>query len=142
MSSPFALGVEHDKREKALRSQCAFNFGIKDEFERWRRQTARPAADWLHVRRPNHASSATICRRRPTRGWTAQDALLKVTGGRFGKRVRDVESNYLLTGFARCDTCGGALGVISRRTTGTKRSCCYGCITYDKRGATCVPTVC
>ena len=39
--------------------------------------------------------------------------LIQASGGRIGVRRRDVESHYLLSGFARCAHCGGSLGVMS-----------------------------
>jgi hypothetical protein len=52
-----------------------------------------------------------------------------VSTGRTGRpRRRDIESPYLLSGFARCADCGGSLGVLDRRQ--------YGCIAHHKRGTT------
>jgi len=59
--------------------------------------------------------------------------LLKVSDGRIGARARDIDSRYLLSGFARCAVCGGSLGVLSRSHGGT-RAYFYGCIAYHKRG--------
>ncbi|MEO8076717.1 MAG: recombinase family protein [Acidobacteriota bacterium] len=50
-----------------------------------------------------------------------------------GRRRLDVESNYLLSGFARCGTCGGGLGVHTRQHGG-QRVPFYGCAAYWKRG--------
>ena len=50
---------------------------------------------------------------------------------------RDVESRHLLSGFAKCATCGGALSVVSR-AHGARRAFFYGCLAYHKRG----PAVC
>ena len=51
---------------------------------------------------------------------------------------RDYESNYLLTGFVRCATCGGAINAVSR-SHGRSRAYFYGCLTHAKRGATVCP---
>jgi hypothetical protein len=48
---------------------------------------------------------------------------------------RDYESQYLLTGHARCATCGGAIIVVSR-SHGRSRAYFYGCLRHWKRGAT------
>ena len=48
---------------------------------------------------------------------------------------RDVESKYLLSGFARCATCGGSLSVVSRKYGG-RRKFFYGCLAFWKRGTT------
>jgi site-specific DNA recombinase len=106
--------------------------------DRWgqHRAAARPEGDW-------HRRSAPELRIVTEAQWQAvherlsgiRAGLLRASGGKAGTRVRDVESKYLLAGFARCGTCGGALGVISRRVTGTGRAYFYGCLTYNKRGA-------
>ena len=51
-----------------------------------------------------------------------------------GRRRQDIESPYLLSGFARCGTCGGSLAVHSRQHGGT-RARFYGCIAFWKRGS-------
>jgi site-specific DNA recombinase len=47
---------------------------------------------------------------------------------------RDIESRYLLSGFARCASCGGGLAAHSRRHGG-HRQFFYGCTSHWKRGA-------
>jgi len=59
--------------------------------------------------------------------------LIQASGGRIGVRRRDVESQYLLPGFARCAICGGGLGVISGSHS-SARGHIYGCLAYLKRG--------
>ena len=51
-----------------------------------------------------------------------------------GRRRQDIESPYLLSGFARCGTCGGSLAVTSRQHGGI-RTRFYGCIAFWKRDA-------
>src|SRR6266508_4965257 len=55
-----------------------------------------------------------------------------------GRRVRSHgsrESGHLLTGFARCAVCGGALTVTTRsHGKNTERMRCYSCLAYHKRG--------
>lgn len=51
----------------------------------------------------------------------------------FETRRRDIDSQYLLAGFARCAVCSGSFGVMS----GSHRSArdrLYGCLAYLKRG--------
>ncbi len=77
--------------------------------------------------------------------WEAAHALIRKarsvvntpTGPRTFAR-RDYDSNYLLTGFVRCDTCGGSMAVVSRRRGG-ERVYFYGCLANWKRGATICP---
>jgi Recombinase zinc beta ribbon domain len=61
-----------------------------------------------------------------------------VTGGRMGARARDVESKYLLSGFARCAACGGTMSAISRQH-GKRRVFFYACLAHYKRGAAVCP---
>ena len=45
-----------------------------------------------------------------------------------GRRRRDIDAAYLLSGFARCAVCGGSVAPVDRRA--------YGCIRFHKLGAT------
>ena len=54
--------------------------------------------------------------------------------GNVGYR-RDVESKYLLSGFARCAVCGASFYPLSR-SHGKQRAFFYGCSAHHKRGAT------
>ncbi len=57
--------------------------------------------------------------------------------GATGRRRRDIDSHYLLPGFARCAVCGGGLGVVTRGVgKGRPRAAFYGCVAYQKRGTT------
>jgi hypothetical protein len=58
---------------------------------------------------------------------------MRASGGRLCMRCRDVESRYLLPGFARCAVCGGGLGVMSGSHR-SDRHHVYGCLSYCKRG--------
>ena len=51
---------------------------------------------------------------------------------------RDYESKYLLTGFGRCGTCGGAFAALSR-SHGRSRRFVYGCLSHAKRGRAVCP---
>ena len=110
--------------------------------DRWgqHRQHARPAAEWVEVNAPH-------LRIVPEALWTSAQArrderrarYLKGTGGtRYGRPRRDVDSKYLLSGFARCATCGGGMCVRSR-SHGGRRGYLYGCTSYWKRGHTVCP---
>ena len=72
------------------------------------------------------------------KAWQAAHARLR---GRQRKNVpargrrRDIDSKYLLSGFARCATCGGTLSVLSR-SHGQQRAFFYGCLAHAKRGDT------
>jgi site-specific DNA recombinase len=63
--------------------------------------------------------------------WTAAHTRLAATRQHFAgetpgrHRRHDSESKYLLSGFARCATCGGAMGVVRGF---------YGCLRYHARG--------
>ena len=104
------------------------------------RQHARPEADWVEV-------DAPALRIVPESLWTAVQGrrderrahYLKATGGKtFGRPRRDVDSKYLLPGFARCATCGGGMCVRSR-SHGGHRAHLYGCTSYWQRGRTVCP---
>jgi site-specific DNA recombinase len=59
---------------------------------------------------------------------------LRETGGGIGnRRSRDIDSAYLLSGFARCGTCGGSLAVVGGSRSSARRHV-YGCIAHHKKG--------
>ena len=97
-------------------------------------QQPRAAADWMHL-------AAPALRVVPDELWTAVHGRLagikaqleRASGGRLGVRARDIESRYLLPGFARCAVCGGGMGVVSRQHGG-QRAFFYACTSYHKRG--------
>ena len=101
--------------------------------DRWgqQHQHARPPADWLHVTAPE-------LRVVPADLWQAVASRLREiprhTGRSVGGRPRDIESKYLLPGFARCALCGGAFSVLSR-AHGSRRAYFYACNTHFKKGA-------
>ncbi len=90
---------------------------------------ARPETEWVRLDRPDlrivSAAAWGAAHRRLER---IRVHLEQVSDGRAGRRRRDIESRYLLSGFARCAVCGGSVGVLDRRL--------YGCIAYHKRGTT------
>lgn len=105
--------------------------------DRWgqHNQAARPDAEWIRVDAPE-------LRIVPEPLWlTVQARLAGIrgrlalsSGGRIGQRARDIDSHYLLPGFARCGVCGGAMCAMSR-SHGGARAFFYGCMAHHKRGA-------
>jgi site-specific DNA recombinase len=117
------------------RGQVVWNKTQKRNTWGQRQQHARPAAEWLHVDRPELRIVSEAA-------WAAAHARLSgirtrlatVAGIRSGIR-RDIDSKYLLSGFARCATCGGTISALSR-SHGRQRAFFYGCLAHQKRGAT------
>ena len=97
--------------------------------------TARPESEWLRSDRPELRIVSDDL-------WNAVHARLgarrQFVRGQAVRPGRDIESKYLLSGFARCGTCGGAMVAMSRRRTGQPRALFYGCSAHQKRG----PLVC
>jgi site-specific DNA recombinase len=99
-----------------------------------KRQSARPETDWIQASMPalriisNEQWAAAHARLEGVRS-----KLIQASGSRIGVRRRDVESHYLLSGFARCAHCGGSLGVMSGSHS-SARGHLYGCLAYLKRG--------
>jgi site-specific DNA recombinase len=97
--------------------------------------TPRPASDWV-------SSQVEELRIVSDELWEAAHARLRGIRSRFastqGDRPvirRDVDSKHLLSGFARCASCGGSLSVVSR-AHGGRRKYFYGCLAFWKRGST------
>ncbi len=105
-----------------------------------RHQQARPEAEWLAVDVPAlRIVPEPLWERAQARRATRRAQYLTATGGkRYGRPRRDVDSKYLLPGFARCATCGGGMCVRSRSHGGHRRYL-YGCTSYWKRGRTVCP---
>ena len=104
---------------------------------RWgqQNQTARPAEEWLRLDLPGlRIVSDELWQAVHQRLAGVRAHLAKVTDGRFGAKARDIESRYLLSGFARCTVCGGGLTVMSR-SHGQHRASFYGCLAHHKRGS-------
>ncbi len=99
-----------------------------------KRPQDRPETEWIHT-------AAPALRIVTETGWQAAHGRLdgvrtrlQATGAALGnRRARDIESAYLLSGFARCAVCGGSFGVMGGSHT-SARSHVYGCLTYHKRG--------
>ena len=106
--------------------------------DRWgqHRQSMREGAEWLHVDAPSlRIVPEAVWLKVHERLSLIKNHLEQMSGGTIGRRARDVESHYLLPGFARCGMCGGTLGAMSRASSG-KRIFVYGCLANWKRGRT------
>lgn len=71
----------------------------------------------------------------------AQKALARVAAAaaitakpRSGAQLRDGDSKYLLSNFARCSVCDGPLGTASRPVKGGRREYFYRCYRYQRYG--------
>jgi hypothetical protein len=107
------------------------------------RQTARPAEEWITVPAPHlRIVEDDLWNTVHERLRRIRESLEQAAGGPLGGRKhQDMDSAYLLTGFARCGVCGGPLGVMSR-PSGKGRKFVYGCLTRRRRGpTTCANTV-
>ena len=106
---------------------------------------------WGQARPSRRADADLVCVPAPHLGivsdaqWEAAHARLRGISMRLataqGDRPiirRDRDSKYLLTGFARCASCGDSLAVVSR-SHGRRRAYFYGCLAHRKRGETVCP---
>jgi DNA invertase Pin-like site-specific DNA recombinase len=98
--------------------------------------TKRPESDWLRFDRPELRIVSEDL-------WAAAHNRLRPNGNQLPTahglrafRRRDIESKYLLSGFARCATCGGSLSVMNRSHGGKRRAFYYGCLAHWTRGKT------
>ena len=122
------------------RGQIVWNRSRKRDQWGQKRQQARPEEEWLKVDAPElRIVPEPLWKRALGRLSEKRTQYLKATGGRrYGRPRRDVDSKYLLPGFARCATCGGGMCVRSR-SHGGHRAYLYGCTAYWKRGRTVCP---
>jgi hypothetical protein len=98
----------------------------RDPWGQYRLQE-RPESEWITTSAPAlriitdaewHAAHGRLANVR---------AQLKATGTPLGnRRGRDIESAYLLSGFARCTICGGGLAVLGGSRSSARRHV-YGC---------------
>jgi site-specific DNA recombinase len=94
------------------------------------RRSERPTNDWLRVPAPSLQIVSDEL-------WTKAQAQFGSRQLRFanaGRRRLDIDSRFLLSGFARCGICGGGLAALSR-PHGRERVHFYGCTSFWKRGA-------
>ena len=97
----------------------------------------RPEGEWVRLSAPElRIVSDELWAAAHGRLKVTRDSYLRSTKGRlWGRPASGLESKYLLTGLAQCDTCGGSLFVRSRQH-GRQRVFFYGCTTYHLRGHT------
>jgi site-specific DNA recombinase len=101
----------------------------RDAWGQTNRRT-RAAGDWMRIAAPQlRIVSEELWQAAQARFVERQTKYTAV-----GRHRKDIESPYLLSGFARCGTCGGSLSVISRQHGG-KRVRFYGCAASWKRGS-------
>jgi DNA invertase Pin-like site-specific DNA recombinase len=119
------------------RGQVVWNQTRKRDAQGRTAPAARPETEWLRLDQPDlrivsdDAWQAAHTRLRKVR------TQLKIADGMRPAVRRDIDSKYLLSGFARCGTCGGSLSVLSRsRGRRNTRGYFYGCLAHAKRGAT------
>ena len=97
-------------------------------------QTDRQEGDWIRITDPAlrvvYDAQWQAVHGRLT---VLHDQLRQASGGQHTHRRRDVDSRYLLSGFARCAVCGGGLGVMGGSHS-SDRPHVYGCTVYHKRG--------
>jgi DNA invertase Pin-like site-specific DNA recombinase len=95
---------------------------------------ARPEAEWL---RQQNESLRIVSDDEWSAAHTRLASRQRFVCGQSVRPGRDIESKYLLSGFARCGTCGGSIGALSR-SHGGHRAFFYGCLAHAKRG----PKIC
>jgi hypothetical protein len=111
------------------RGEIVWNQSRKRDSWGQARRSERPTADWLRIRAPSLQIVSDEL-------WTKAQAQFGSRQLRFanaGRRRLDIDSRFLLSGFARCGLCGGGLAAISR-PHGRERVHFYGCTSFWKRG--------
>ncbi len=100
------------------------------------RRSARPAADRVSVdAEPLRVVPEALWRVAHARMSTRRVAYRRWKRGSGGAPDgRGVRTRYFLTGFGRCDVCGGSMQAVSRASSGG-RNFRYVCATYWNRGA-------
>jgi site-specific DNA recombinase len=90
----------------------------------------RPAGEWVCIQAPELRIVSDDL-------WTAAHARFAQRQRKHattGRNHQDLDSRYLLSGFARCGQCGGGFAAHSRNHGG-QRVMFYGCTSFWKRGA-------
>jgi DNA invertase Pin-like site-specific DNA recombinase len=97
-----------------------------------RKQTKRPAHDWVQILRPDLRIVSDDL-------WTAARARIDATAAhhKLRGRVRDADSKYLLTNFVRCGICAGGMHVRTRDHHGATRVPHYACTTHYTKPDVC-----
>jgi site-specific DNA recombinase len=104
--------------------------------DRWgqHRAKGRSATEWIRLPAPNlRIVSDELWHAAHDRLQTVRERYLTATSGRVYGRPRDVDSKYLLPGFARCARCNGGLHVRSR-SHGQRRAYFYACTSFFNKG--------
>jgi serine/threonine protein kinase len=127
-------GLEGSRR--AARRRQALNIQPLARLPRFSVLQDRPESEWITTSAPAlriltgaewHAAHGRLASVR---------AQLKATDTPLGnRRARDIESAYLLSGFARYTIGGGGLAVLGGSRSSARRHV-YGCLAYHKRGRT------
>jgi len=128
--------LEDAARVAALADEAARACGFSDRRPMWSALLPR-----LDLTNPPTAPIELVRVVVSDRLWDAVHKRLRATNAVLAKsgvqvrRRRDIDSEYWLSGFARCATCGGTLSVLSR-SHGKRRLYMYGCLAHAKRGKT------
>jgi site-specific DNA recombinase len=104
--------------------------------DKWgqKNQRSRPEREWIRTAAPALRIVAdTDWQAAHGRLAATRERLIRAFGGMGSRQARDIESKYLLPGFARCAVCGGGLGVTGGSHS-SARPHVYGCLAYHKRG--------
>ena len=99
------------------------------------KRETRKSTDWFTISVPQlRIISEDLWTRVHERMEQTKAVYLRGTKGQlWGRPATGVESKYLLSGLARCETCGGSMYVKSR-SHGKKRAYFYGCTSFHLRG--------
>jgi site-specific DNA recombinase len=111
-------------------------YNRREKRDTWgqKRVRHRPQTEWIcHTMPELRIVSDELWEAAHSRLAGIRDRLEQAAGGPLGRRRRDIDSSYLLAGFARCATCGGGIGVMGGSHQ-TARPHSYGCLAYHKRG--------
>jgi len=120
----------------------------KSKYAKRTKGTLRPPSEWIRVQSPaDRIVSDKLwygVEKIRLRNAKVRAAIL-TAGKRFGGPPRDRESEYLLTGFAKCGVCQGPICAIRRDVTpegllaetnapGSTRVAFYACLSYRQKG--------
>lgn len=121
-------------RRPIYRGEIVWNKTRKRDVWGQHHQSPRSRDEWLRISAPAlRIVSDDLWAAAQMRLQQLRTRLAKVTNGRAGARARNLDSKYLLVGFARCGVCGGSVAATSR-SHGRKRKHFYQCLAYSKRG--------
>ena len=104
-----------------------------------RKQRKRPQSEWLRLEAPElKIISETLWEKVEERRSRNKGAYLRGKSGRLISRPtgEDLRSTYLLSGIAKCVTCGGSIVAIKRTSKQHYTRVAYRCAYHHKRGHT------